>query len=85
MSVGIAFIIFIVIIVYHVFQFDIVQKNVQKLRKAYKERMSKYNTSALSKSEIDTSIQSDSEGLMSKFPPLARFDQEREPLLFDVD
>ena len=82
-SVGTAFITFILIIVYHIFQFEVVRKIVVKIKKKYREIMSKLKPSRL---EMDTSTQiNDDEELLSKFPPLVRFDQEREPLLFDTN
>ena len=82
LSIGLAFITFNLVILYHIYQFKSVKRICSKMKK-----MCPWGKDATSfviddGSETCKSTQNDSdEDLLSQFPPLVRFDQDREPLL----
>ena len=85
-SVGTAFITFVCIVGYHICQFKMMKCVYLKVKKECYKRLTKCNMAHdFSGSGIYISSQSDSdEDLPSNFPPLARFDQDREPLLSEM-
>ena len=87
-SIGIAFIIFVFILLYHICQFKSVQKVYFKINNITRRILAKkINTHSVNEQGTSDSTQGDSdEDLLSvsNFPPLARFDKDREPLLSDI-
>ncbi len=81
LSVGLAFITFIVIILYHIYQ----HKSVQLVKHRIVDTCCQRKVSAIAEDDLfnDSGSQtSDSDDdLLRQFPPVVRFDRDREPLL----
>ena len=84
LSIGFAFITFIVIVLYHICQFKSVEQICSKLKKVCYRRRNTAPFETVDVSGTFNNTQSDSdEDLLSQFPPLVQFDQDREPLLYE--
>ena len=82
LSVGFAFITFFMILIYHLGLVKIINSIYDKVIKSHVWNLEQDMTSETH----DNNPQSDSdEDLLSQFPPLIRFDQDREPLLSSTD
>ena len=79
LSIGLAFILFIFITLYHICQHESVKLIKHKLTNKYYQRKANESDNCLNDSESQTSDIDDD--MLRQFPPVVRFDQDREPLL----
>ena len=83
LSIGFAFITFVMILIYHFCQLKSIKSILSKIMKCCVWNLKK---DIVINSETQNTTQCDSdEDLLSQFPPLVRFDQDREPLLSYTD
>ena len=82
MSIGLAFTTFFIILIYHLCQLKGINKIYNKVNQCHIWHLKQRTNSEIYRD----SPQSDSdEDLLNQFPPLFRFDQDREPLLSYTD